>query len=215
METLSPSILAADMLNLGNEIEKIEKSGSKYVHIDVMDGVFVPNISFGMPVLSAVRKKTDLVLDVHLMIIDPDKYIEEFIKCGADIITFHLETLDKERTIKAIDKIHSLGKKVGISIKPRTSVNEVLPYVGLVDMILVMTVEPGFGGQSFMHDTMSKVTKIREEANNVNPSLDIQVDGGINNETIKIAKNAGANIFVLGTAFFKSEKLPLASEILA
>lgn len=215
METLSPSILAADMLNLGNEIEKIEKSGSKYVHIDVMDGVFVPNISFGMPVLSAVRKKTDLVLDVHLMIIDPDKYIEEFIKCGADIITFHLETLDKERTIKAIDKIHSLGKKVGISIKPKTSVNEVLPYVGLVDMILVMTVEPGFGGQSFMHDTMSKVTKIREEANNVNPSLDIQVDGGINNETIKIAKNAGANIFVLGTAFFKSEKLPLASEILA
>lgn len=215
METLSPSILAADMLNLGNEIEKIEKSGSKYVHIDVMDGVFVPNISFGMPVLSAVRKKTDLVLDVHLMIIDPDKYIEEFIKCGADIITFHLETLDKERTIKAIDKIHSLGKKVGISIKPKTSVNEVLPYVGLVDMILVMTVEPGFGGQSFMHDTMSKVTKIREQANNVNPSLDIQVDGGINNETIKIAKNAGANIFVLGTAFFKSEKLPLASEILA
>lgn len=215
METLSPSILAADMLNLGKEIEKIEKSGSKYVHIDVMDGVFVPNISFGMPVLSAVRKKTDLVLDVHLMIVDPDKYIDEFIKCGADIITFHLETLDNERTLRAIDKIHSKGKKVGISIKPKTPARDVLPYVSLVDMILVMTVEPGFGGQSFMYDTMSKVTEIREYANINNRALDIQVDGGINNETIKIAKNAGANIFVLGTAFFKSEVTPLATEILA
>ncbi len=214
METLSPSILAADMLNLGNEIEKIEKSGSKYVHIDVMDGVFVPNISFGMPVLSAVRKKTNLVLDVHLMIVDPDKYIDEFIKCGADIITFHLEALDNERALKAIDKIHSMGKKVGISIKPKTPASDALPFVNLVDMILVMTVEPGFGGQSFMYDTMSKVSEIREYANKSNTSLDIQVDGGINNETIKIAKEAGANIFVLGTAFFKSEKLLLASEIL-
>lgn len=214
METLSPSILAADMLQLGNEIEKIEKSGSKYVHIDVMDGVFVPNISFGMPILSAVRKKTDLVLDVHLMIIDPDKYIDEFIKCGADLITFHLETLDNERTINAINKIHSMGKKVGISIKPNTPSSQVLPYVELVDMVLVMTVEPGFGGQSFMHDTMTKVKEIREYAIKNGLNLDIEVDGGINNETIKIAKNAGANIFVLGTAFFKSEKLPVASEII-
>lgn len=214
METLSPSILAADMLQLGNEIEKIEKSGSKYVHIDVMDGVFVPNISFGMPILSAVRKKTDLVLDVHLMIIDPDKYIDEFIKCGADLITFHLETLDNERTINAINKIHSMGKKVGISIKPNTPSSQVLPYVELVDMVLVMTVEPGFGGQSFMHDTMTKVKEIREYAIKNDLNLDIEVDGGINNETIKIAKNAGANIFVLGTAFFKSEKLPVASEII-
>ena len=214
METLSPSILAADMLQLGNEIEKIEKSGSKYVHIDVMDGVFVPNISFGMPILSAVRKKTDLVLDVHLMIIDPDKYIDEFIKCGADLITFHLETLDNERTINAINKIHSMGKKVGISIKPNTPSSQVLPYVELVDMVLVMTVEPGFGGQSFMHDTMTKVKEIREFAIKNGLNLDIEVDGGINNETIKIAKNAGANIFVLGTAFFKSKKLPVASEII-
>ena len=214
METLSPSILAADMLQLGNEIEKIVKSGSKYVHIDVMDGVFVPNISFGMPILSAVRKKTDLVLDVHLMIIDPDKYIDEFIKCGADLITFHLETLDNERTINAINKIHSMGKKVGISIKPNTPSSQVLPYVELVDMVLVMTVEPGFGGQSFMHDTMTKVKEIREYAIKNDLNLDIEVDGGINNETIKIAKNAGANIFVLGTAFFKSEKLPVASEII-
>ena len=214
METLSPSILAADMLQLGNEIEKIEKSGSKYVHIDVMDGVFVPNISFGMPILSAVRKKTDLVLDVHLMIIDPDKYIDEFIKCGADLITFHLETLDNERTINALNKIHSMGKKVGISMKPNTPSSQVLPYVELVDMVLVMTVEPGFGGQSFMHDTMTKVKEIREYAIKNDLNLDIEVDGGINNETIKIAKNAGANIFVLGTAFFKSEKLPIASEII-
>ena len=207
MKTLAPSILAADMLNLGNEIKKIEESGSKYIHIDIMDGVFVPNISFGMPIISAVRKCTDLVLDVHAMIVSPDKYIDDFIKCGADIITFHYEALDHESILKAIEKIHQNNKKVGISIKPKTPASEILKYVDLVDMILVMTVEPGFGGQSFMYDTMNKVKEIREYANKIGKDLDIQVDGGINNETIKIADNEGANIFVLGTAFFKSENL--------
>ncbi len=207
MKTLAPSILAADMLNLGNEIKKIESSGSKYVHIDVMDGVFVPNISFGMPIISAVRKMTNLVLDVHAMIVSPDKYIDDFIKCGADIITFHYEALDNESILNAIDKIHNLGKKVGISIKPNTKANEIFKYINLVDMVLVMTVEPGFGGQSFMHDTMPKVSAIRDCANKLGKDLDIQVDGGINDETIKIAHNAGANIFVLGTAFFKSKEL--------
>ena len=207
MKTLAPSILAADMLNLGNEIKKIESSGSKYVHIDVMDGVFVPNISFGMPIISAVRKMTNLVLDVHAMIVSPDRYIDDFVKCGADIITFHYEALDNESILKAIDKIHNLGKKVGISIKPNTKANEIFKYINLVDMVLVMTVEPGFGGQSFMHDTMAKVSAIRDYANNLGKDLDIQVDGGINDETIKIAHNAGANIFVLGTAFFKSKEL--------
>ena len=214
MIKISPSLLASNFSILSKEIKDIEDSGADMLHIDVMDGVFVPNISFGMPILSAVRKKTDLVLDVHLMIIDPDKYIDEFIKCGADLITFHLETLDNERTINAINKIHSMGKKVGISIKPNTPSSQVLPYVELVDMVLVMTVEPGFGGQSFMHDTMTKVKEIREYAIKNGLNLDIEVDGGINNATIKIAKNAGANIFVLGTAFFKSEKLPVASEII-
>ena len=210
MQTLSPSILACDMLNLGNEIKKIENSGSLYVHIDVMDGVFVPNISFGMPVISAVRACTGLILDVHAMIVDPDKYIDDFFKCGADILTFHIEALDKERTLAAIDKIHRMGKKVGLSIKPNTPTEEILPYVELVDMILVMTVEPGFGGQSFIEATMEKVRAIRS----ISTAIDIEVDGGINNNTLKIAKEAGANIFVLGTGFFKAEKTPIASEII-
>ena len=129
MKTLSPSILAADMLNLGKEIKKIEDSGSKYVHIDVMDGVFVPNISFGMPVISSVRKATDLILDVHAMIVEPDRYIDDFFKCGADILTFHIEALNEERILKAIEKIHSLGKKVGLSIKPNTPVENIIPYI--------------------------------------------------------------------------------------
>ena len=214
MKILAPSILAADMLNLGNEIKKIENSGSKYIHIDIMDGVFVPNISFGMPIISAVKKCTSLVLDVHAMIVSPDKYIDEFIKCGADIITFHYEALDHEGILNAIEKIHQANKRVGISIKPKTPASEILKYVDLVDMILVMTVEPGFGGQSFMHDTMQKVTEIREYANKIGKNIDIQVDGGINNETIKIANDAGANIFVLGTAFFKSENLLNIDELL-
>lgn len=210
MKTLAPSILAADLLNLGAEIKKIEDSGSKYVHVDVMDGCFVPNISFGMPVITAVRKATDLVVDVHAMIVDPDKYIMDFIKCGADIITFHLEALDNERILKAIELIHSNGKKVGISIKPKTKAEAILPYLNLIDMVLVMTVEPGFGGQSFMYDTMEKVSYIRS----LDSNIDIQVDGGINNDTIKIAKEAGANIFVLGTGFFKSESLISAEKII-
>ena len=212
MKTLAPSILAANMLSLGDEIKKIELSGSKYVHIDVMDGVFVPNISFGMPIISAVRKATNLVLDVHAMIIDPDKYIDDFIKCGADIITFHVEALNYERILKAIEKIHSFGKKVGLSIKPNTPAEAIYPYLSLIDMVLVMTVEPGFGGQSFMHNTMEKVTAIKDYAKKRDMSIDIEVDGGINNETIKIAKEAGANIFVLGTAFFKSEITPMAED---
>ena len=203
MKTLAPSILAADLLNLGNEIKKIENSGSKYVHIDIMDGVFVPNISFGIPIISAVKKATNLTLDVHLMITKPNRYFDEFVRCGADIITFHIEALSHTEIIEACEHIHSLGKRVGISIKPNTPAEDVVPYLSMVDMVLVMTVEPGFGGQSFIEATMEKVRTIRH----MNPDIDIQVDGGINSETIKIANTAGANIFVLGTAFFKSQEL--------
>jgi len=215
MKHISPSILASDMLNLGKEIKKIEDSGAKYVHIDIMDGCFVPNISFGMPIISAIRKCTSLVLDVHAMIVEPDRYIDDFIKCGADIITFHFEALDDERIKKAIEKIKASGVKVGISIKPKTEAEVLYPYIDKIDMVLVMTVEPGFGGQKFMVDTMDKVRKIREYAVSNNVELDIQVDGGVNDSTIKIASDAGANIFVLGTGFFKSEKNLTAEEILS
>ncbi|MBO5374426.1 MAG: ribulose-phosphate 3-epimerase [Clostridia bacterium] len=215
MKQLSPSILASDMLNLGNEIKKVEKSGAKYVHIDVMDGLFVPNISFGMPIISAVRKCTDLVLDVHAMIEKPHRYVEEFIKCGADIVTFHVEASTEQEIKDSIAKVRTLGKKIGLSIKPKTPAEAVYQYINDVDMILVMTVEPGFGGQKFMHETMVKVSAIRDYAVKIGKKLDIEVDGGINNETIKIASDAGANIFVLGTAFFKSETPVSSNEILS
>jgi len=214
MKHISPSILACNMLELGNEIKKIEKSGATYVHIDIMDGCFVPNISFGMPVLSAVRKSTDITLDVHLMIVDPDKYIDEFIKCGADIITFHYEALDTDRIGKAISKIKAQGKKAGISIKPKTDASVLFPFIKDIDMVLIMTVEPGFGGQKFMGDMMDKVRAVRKYAISINKDIDIQVDGGINDSTIKTASDAGANIFVLGTGFFKSPKELTEEEIL-
>lgn len=203
MKTISPSILAADMLNLGKEIKKIELSGAKYVHIDVMDGIFVPNISYGMPIVSAVRNATELVLDVHLMITQPERYISQFIKCGADIITFHVESTTHDEILKSINTIHKYGKKVGLSIKPNTEVNAILPYIDLIDQVLVMTVEPGFGGQSFIFETMKKVSKIKEIIISKNCSIDIEVDGGVNSNTLLVAQESGANIFVLGTAFFK------------
>ncbi len=209
MKILSPSILAADLLNLGSEIEKIENSGAQYVHIDIMDGVFVPNISFGMPIISAVRKQTDLILDVHLMITKPNRYLQVFLDCGADIITFHIEALDHNEIVEACQYIHSMNKKVGISIKPNTSYEAVLPYLDLVDMVLVMTVEPGFGGQQFMVETMDKIKMLRKH----NDKVDIQVDGGINLNTIKIADEAGANVFVLGTAFFKADHTLTTKEL--
>ena len=214
MKHISPSILASNILELGKEIKKIEDSGAKYVHIDIMDGVFVPNISFGMPIISAVRGCTELILDVHAMIVEPDKYIDDFIKCGADIITFHYEALDNDRILKAIEKIKSYGKKVGISIKPQTEAEVLYPYINDIDMVLVMTVEPGFGGQKFMHETIVKVKNIREYALSIGKDIDIQVDGGVNDSTIKTASDAGANIFVLGTGFFKAEKPKTAYEIL-
>lgn len=194
---ISPSILASDYANLQSELDRI--STSNMIHIDVMDGHFVPNISIGAPVVAACKKVCDVPFDVHLMISNPLDYAEDFAKAGADIICFHTECdSDTEQTI---DKILSLGKKAALAIKPATPIDEVVKYLDKISMVLVMTVEPGFGGQSFMESTMPKIEAIRK----INPDIDIEVDGGINADTVKIAAKAGANVFVAGSAVFKSE----------
>lgn len=194
---ISPSILASDYANLQSELDRI--STSDMIHIDVMDGHFVPNISIGAPVVAACKKVCNVPFDVHLMISNPLDYVEDFAKAGADIICFHTECdSDTEQTI---DKILSLGKKAALAIKPATPIDEVVKYLDKISMVLVMTVEPGFGGQSFMESTMPKIEAIRK----INPDIDIEVDGGINADTVKIAAKAGANVFVAGSAVFKSE----------
>ena len=194
---ISPSILASDYANLQSELKKIE--ASDLIHVDVMDGHFVPNISIGAPVVSAIKKVCSVPFDVHLMISDPLKYAEDFASAGADIICFHIESdSDTEETI---NKILSLGKKAAIAVKPGTDIDSVIPFLDRLSMVLVMTVEPGFGGQSFMEGVMPKIEKLRA----LGYKGDIEVDGGVNPETIKIAAKAGANVFVAGSAVFKSE----------
>lgn len=194
---ISPSVLAADFANLESELKKCEKA--EMIHLDVMDGHFVPNISIGIPVIAALRKVCSKTFDVHLMISHPKKYIKAFADAGADIITFHAECEDDIE--ETISEIEACGSKAGLAVKPNTPAEAVYPYLDRLSMVLVMTVEPGFGGQSFMESTMPKLAQIREKA----PEIDIQVDGGINPETIKTAAGAGANVFVAGSAVFKSE----------
>lgn len=194
---IAPSVLAADYANLETELKKC--SDAQYIHLDVMDGHFVPNISIGAPVIKAIRAVTKVPFDVHLMISEPLKYISDFADAGADLICFHIES--ESDTQQTIDKIIDCGCKAAVALKPKTPANAVLPYVDKLSMVLVMTVEPGFGGQSFMADMMPKIEEIRKAA----PDIDIEVDGGINAETIKTASAAGANVFVAGSAVFKSE----------
>jgi len=203
MFKLSPSVLAADFWRLGAHLDAIKTAGATYIHLDVMDGHFVPNISIGLPVVSAIRKNTDLVLDVHLMISRPKDYIHRFAKAGADIITFHTESCwHPNEVFEVINAVKSTGKKVGISIKPDTDISSVYDFVGHVDMVLLMSVYPGFGGQDFLPQSLEKARMLRDYANKCGIALDIEMDGGIGLGNLRDVLNAGVNVVVAGSSIF-------------
>ena len=204
MAQIAPSILSADFANLQRDIQNIKDNGADMVHVDVMDGIFVPNISIGIPVVQAIRPVTDLPLDVHLMIDRPIRYVEQFVKAGADYVTIHIEADQPQNTLEALDRIHALGCKAGIVLKPKTPVEAAIPYLEKCDMILVMTVEPGFGGQKFMEDQMPKVKQLREWLDDINPECLVEVDGGVDANTCAICKENGADVLVAGSAYFKA-----------
>ena len=204
MAKLSPSILSADFANLERDIHNIEENGADWVHVDVMDGIFVPNISIGIPVVQAIRPVTNLPLDVHLMIDRPIRYVEDFVKAGADWLTIHVEADQPQNILDTLDKIRELGCKAAISLKPRTPAEVAIPYLEKCDMILVMTVEPGFGGQKFMYDMMAKTRTIRGWLDAVNPECLIEVDGGVDKYTCPICKEHGVDVMVTGSAYFNA-----------
>ena len=206
MIKISPSILSADFANLERDIQKI--SSADYVHVDVMDGVFVPNITIGIPVVACIRPTTKLPLDVHLMIDRPVRYVERFCDAGADLVTVHVEADTEENIHAAIDKIHAKGKRAGVVLKPKTPAQAVLPFLEKVELILVMTVEPGFGGQSFMVDQMEKVSAIRKMIDGKNPACELEVDGGVAPDTRDTCVQAGANVLVAGSAVYKAADIP-------
>ena len=208
MVKIAPSILSADFANLERDIHRI--ADADYVHVDVMDGVFVPNISIGIPVVQSIRKVTELPLDVHLMITQPVRYVEQFCDAGADLVTIHVESDFPENIQAAIDKIHAKGKRAGIVLKPKTTWEAVLPYIDEVELILVMTVEPGFGGQAFMEGQLDTIRQVRALIDRYRPSCLLQVDGGVNAQTAKQCIAAGANVLVAGSAVYGAADIPAA-----
>lgn len=206
----APSVLSADFSRLGDEIISIKNAGADWVHLDVMDGHFVPNISFGLPVIKSIRKLTDMFFDVHLMISEPQNYVRRFCEAGADMVTFHVEACTTEEALFCINEIHACGKQAGISIKPGTPVSSLEPFRGLVEMVLVMTVEPGFGGQKFMADMMPKIGEVKR----LMPGVIVEIDGGVNGETVKTAAENDVDVVVAGSYVFRAEDRKAAIESL-
>lgn len=204
MIKVSPSILSADFVNLERDIRALSSAGADYVHVDVMDGIFVPNITIGIPVVAAIRRITELPLDVHLMIDRPLRYVDDFCKAGSDILTIHVEADTSENTLTALKRIRENGVHPALCVKPKTPAEAVLPFLPYCDLILVMTVEPGFGGQAFMQDMMPKLRMIRSYIDEQKPDCELEVDGGVNETTARICRENGANVLVAGSAYFKA-----------
>jgi len=214
MAILSPSILSADYMNMERDLKATKEMGVKWLHVDIMDGLFVPNLSFGYSMVASMRKVTDQILDVHLMIDRPIRYVENFCKAGSDYLTIHVEADTRENTKAALEKIRALGVKPGIVIKPKTPAEDIAEFLPMVDLVLVMTVEPGFGGQKFMADMMPKVKQLRAMLDEVNPDCHLEVDGGVDLKTGVTCKENGADVLVAGSAFFgAADRAAFAKEI--